>query len=163
MDEAEESLRYDLWIEEALRAVIRRALAHAVSEGLPGDHHFYITFRTGDDGVGLPRYLKAQYPEEMTIVLQHQYRDLRVDDDGFQVTLRFRGKPERLTVPFKTVTAFHDPSVNFGLQLKTVPAGGAGGADAASGIEAPVGAEPSEAAPLPGPANVVALDAFRRK
>lgn len=160
MGKAEESLRYDLWIEEALRAVVRRALVHAADVGLPGDHHFYVTFRTGDDGVVLPPHLKVQFPEEMTIVLQHQYKDLRVDEDGFQVTLRFRGKPERLSVPFRTVTSFQDPSVNFGLQLKMVPEGGEEAPAAAEAVSAP---KPAALGAAAGTDKVVTLDAFRKK
>ena len=112
--------RYDLWIEEALRQVILRALQKTEIEGLPGDHHFYVTFRTNVPGVEIPPSLRAQHPHEMTIVLQHQFEDLTVDEEGFSVVLRFNGKPEKLRVPFETVTSFADPSVNFGLQLKTV-------------------------------------------
>ncbi|MDD9878402.1 MAG: ClpXP protease specificity-enhancing factor SspB [Magnetovibrio sp.] len=113
-------LRYDVWIEEALRRVIERALALAADEGLPGDHHFYITFKTGADGVDVPSYLRAEHPDEMTIVLQHQYESLLVEHDRFAVTLRFKGKPEQLVIPYSAITSFADPSVNFGLQLKTV-------------------------------------------
>lgn len=113
-------LRYDVWIEDALRTVIRNALAHAAREGLPGEHHFYITFRMEDPGVVVPPYLHAQHPEEMTIVIQHQYDNLHVDQDAFEVTLYFKGKGERLRIPFRAITAFSDPSVNFGLQLKMI-------------------------------------------
>ncbi len=113
-----DSLQYEQWIVEALRGVVVRALNHSASHGLPGDHHYYITFRTGIDGVDLPDHLRAQYPEEMTIVLQHQYWDLEVDDEAFSVTLSFKGRSARLRVPISAVTAFADPSVNFGLQLK---------------------------------------------
>lgn len=121
MDQIEQGdLRYDKWIEEALRGVIRRALTHAATEGLPGEHHFYITHRTDHPDVIMPSYLKAQHPEEITIVIQHQFDELEVDRAGFSVILRFGGKPERLYVPFSAVTAFADPSVNFGLQLKVM-------------------------------------------
>ena len=116
----DDAFRYDLWIEEALRQVILRALRVTATEALPGDHHFYITFRTGGEGVEVPPYLRAQNPDEMTIVLQHQFEELNVDEEGFSVVLRFNGKPEKLVIPFDTVTSFADPSVNFGLQLKTV-------------------------------------------
>mgnify|MGYP001173676442 CR=1 FL=1 len=115
-----EQLCYDVWIEEALRRVIERALTLATEHGLPGDHHFYITFKTGDDGVEVPPYLRAEHPDEMTIVLQHQFENLIVDADGFAVTLRFNSKPEQLVIPYAAITSFADPSVNFGLQLKTV-------------------------------------------
>ena len=113
-------LCYDVWIEEALRRVIERALTLATERGLPGDHHFYITFKTGDEGVDVPPYLRAEHPDEMTIVLQHQFENLIVDADGFAVTLRFKGKPEQMVIPYTAITSFADPSVNFGLQLKTV-------------------------------------------
>lgn len=116
-------LRYDVWIEEALRNVIRRALAHVADEGLPGDHHFYVTFLTTEPGVVLSDPLRAAHPEEMSIVLQHRFWDLEVGEDVFSVTLTFSGKPERLRIPFDAVTAFADPSVNFGLQLKMVQSG----------------------------------------
>jgi len=116
----EDTLRYDIWIEDALRQVIERALGLAATEGLPGDHHFYITFKTGSEGVDIPPNLRAEHPDEMTIVLQHQFEDLLVDHDGFSVTLRFKGKPQLLVIPYSAITSFADPSVNFGLQLKTV-------------------------------------------
>ena len=98
----EDPLRYDLWIEEALRTVIRRSLRYAASDGLPGEHHFYITFRTDEDGVVIPDYLRAEHPEEMTIVLQHQFDDLQVDEETLTVTLRFNGIPETLVVPLSS-------------------------------------------------------------
>ena len=113
-------LCYDVWIEEALRRVIERALTLVTEHGLPGDHHFYITFKTGDDGVEVPPYLRVEHPDEMTIVLQHQFENLIVDSDGFAVTLRFKGKAEQMVIPYSAITSFADPSVNFGLQLKTV-------------------------------------------
>ncbi len=113
-------LRYDAWIEQALRQVIRRALNIAMTEGLPGDHHFYITFLTDEEDVVMPASLRQRYPDEMTIVMQHQFDGLKVDEDGFEVTLYFGGSPTRLAVPFAAVTSFADPSVNFGLQLKTM-------------------------------------------
>jgi len=113
-----EILKYDLWIEDALRNVIRRALSTAADFGLSGEHHFYITFRTDDDNVVIPTHLKAQHPEEMTIVLQHQFENLTVVNEHFSVILRFNGKPETMIIPFAAITSFADPSVNFGLQLK---------------------------------------------
>lgn len=115
----ESLLPYDAWIEDALRSVIRQALTQAAETGLPGDHHFYVTFRTDDPRTEMPDRLRGQYPEEMTVVLQHQFDGLEVDEDGFGVTLYFAGVPSRLRVPFEAVTSFADPSVNFGLQLKT--------------------------------------------
>ena len=148
-------LPYDRWLEEALRGVIRRALTHAAEEGLPRAHHFYLTFLTGADGVELPVELRAKYPDEMTIVLQHQFWDLSVEDDHFAVTLKFRGRPSRLVVPFAAISAFGDPSVNFGLQLKT-----AHGDEAAAEPATETGGEdPAKA----GAGEVIALDSFRKK
>jgi len=116
-----ESLRYDKWVEEALRDVIRRALRQAATLGLPGDHHFFITFQTEDSGVEMPTSLRAEHGAEMTIVLQHQFENLIVEPDHFALTLSFSGRPTRLVIPFSAVTSFADPSVNFGLQLKLMP------------------------------------------
>lgn len=108
---------YEEMVEDALRGVLRRALAQTAEEGLPGAHHFYITFATGAAGVHIPSYLREQHPDTMTIVLQHQFQNLLVTDEAFQVTLSFRGKPEPLTIPFAAVTAFADPHAKFGLQF----------------------------------------------
>lgn len=167
-------LRYDVWIEDALRTVIRNALSLIAREGLPGEHHFYITFRTDDPGVVIPPYLREQHPAEMTIVIQHQFDNLHVDMDAFEITLYFKGKGERLRVPFRSVTAFSDPSVNFGLQLKMmmdeedepVEEGDFGYGDEPEPLAA---AEPDNA-DKSGPdeddgktGEVIALDAFRKK
>ena len=117
----EETLRYDIWVEEALRSVIRKTLAHVAETGLPGDHHFYISFLTQDKGVIIPGRLRAQHPNDMTIVLQYQFDDLRADQDTFSVSLSFGGKKETLVVPYESVISFADPSVNFALQLKMLP------------------------------------------
>ena len=114
------SLSYEKWIEDAMRGVIRRSLAFVASEGLPGEHHFYITFRTHAEGVEVADLLRAQHPDEMTIVLQNQFSDLEVGEDLFAVSLTFDGRDTHLRIPFAAVTAFVDPSVNFGLQLKTM-------------------------------------------
>src|SRR6185437_5237385 len=99
-------LRYDKMVETALRGVVREALARAAASGLPGAHHFYITFRTRFPGLALPEHLVTQYPDEMTIVLEHQFLDLEVQEDRFLVTLNFRSKSERLVIPFEAITAF---------------------------------------------------------
>jgi hypothetical protein len=112
-------IRYDLLAQEALRGVVRHVLADIAKSGVPGDHHFYITFKTRAPGVKVSHRLLAQYPEEMRIVLQHQFWDLVVTDEVFEVGLSFGGVPERLTVPISAVTAFLDPSVQFGLQFAT--------------------------------------------
>jgi len=119
-------IRYDLLTQDALRGVIRAVLSDAAVKGLPGEHHFFITFDTRADGVRMSARLKASYPDEMTIVLQHQFWDLAVGDDDFEVGLAFNGIPERLHVPLKAVKAFLDPSVQFGLQF-TIDAEGAKG------------------------------------
>jgi hypothetical protein len=113
-------LPYDQWIRDSLRGVMRNAVQYASENGLPDDHHFYITFDTTFDGVCLPPDLRGRYPEEMTIVLQHQFWDLIVDDEGFGVTLKFFGTPRDLRVPFAAVTGFVDPAINFAIQLQTV-------------------------------------------
>lgn len=105
-----------------MRSVVREALTRAAAKGLPGDHHFYITFKTRVAGVGMSPHLAAQYPEEMTIVIQHQFWDLTVNENQFAVTLSFSNRPERLTIPFDAVATFADPSVKFGLQFQVTPA-----------------------------------------
>ena len=147
-------LPYDEWAEEALRAVAVEALEHAGRRGLPGEHHFYVTFRTDFPGVAIPGHLKARYPQEMTIVLQHKFWDLKVDRGAgtFSVGLSFGGVPAALVVPFKALTAFADPQARFGLRFPTPePA-----------VAAAPAAAPDEAAPDAKP-QVVSLDAFRRK
>jgi uncharacterized protein len=128
---AVDHIRYDLLTQDALRGVIRTVLTDAADKGLPGEHHFFVTFDTRIDGVRLSARLKASYPEEMTIVLQHQFWDLTVGDDDFAVGLAFNGIPERLQIPFKAVKAFFDPSVQFGLQF-AVDGEATGGTDAAT-------------------------------
>lgn len=113
----EHELRYDRMVEEALLGVVRRALNAVAEHGLPGNHHFYITFRTDHPDVVLPDHLRQRYPGEMTIVLQHQFWGLEVEEESFQVTLSFNDVPENLVVPFQAVVAFADPSVRFGLQF----------------------------------------------
>ncbi|MBI1209115.1 MAG: hypothetical protein GC191_17720 [Azospirillum sp.] len=163
---AREQLRYDRMVEAALRGVVRDALRQVATRGLPGNHHFYLTFRTSFAGVNLPDYLRSQYPGEMTIVLQYQFFGLEVDDERFSVTLSFNNVHERLTVPFAAVTTFADPSVSFTLQFQPLAA-----QEAAQTVD-PTAAKPEgETAakpPLPAEAEVkrgevVALDAFRKK
>jgi hypothetical protein len=147
-------LSYAEWAEEALRAVAVEALDHVARKGLPGDHHFYITFQTDYPGVAIPGHLKARYPQEMTIVLQHKFWDLKVDRgaNSFSVGLSFGGVPAMLVIPFKAVTAFADPQVRFGLRFPAPePEAAAAPAPAA------------EAAPADPKPQVVSLDAFRRK
>lgn len=167
-------LHYERWVEEAMRSVVRRALTHVAKHGLPGDHHFYLTVKMDEAGVDVPDALRAQYPDEMTIVLQNQFWNLAVFDEAFEVTLSFGGARSKLRVPFNALTAFADPGVNFGLQLK--PFDSEGGDRQQSGT----GTDDSRAS-LPGPADapaqgkrkpseesdtggeVIALDAFRKK
>ena len=113
-------IRYDILAQDALRGVVRTVLMDAAKKGLPGDHHFYITFDTRADGVRLSQRMLAQYPEEMTVVLQHQFWDLVVSEEGFEVGLSFGGVPERLAVPFTAIKAFVDPAVQFALQFEEI-------------------------------------------
>jgi len=116
----ENVLRYDKMVEYALRGVVRQAVEEVMADGLPGEHHFYITFITDYPGVNIPSYLRDRYPGEMTIVLQFQFYDLDVDDDRMVVTLSFNNVPERLEIPLAAITIFADPSVNFALQFQPI-------------------------------------------
>ncbi len=129
-----DQIRYDLLTQQALRGVVRNVLADAAKKGLPGDHHFYISFDTHADGVRLSDRLRTQYPEEMTIILQHQFWDLAVSEQGFEVGMSFGGIPEKLFIPFVAIRGFFDPSVQFGLQFEEVAEGEA--APAKSGKKA---------------------------
>jgi uncharacterized protein len=111
-------IRYDLLVQDALRSVVRNVLTDVGKNGLPGEHHFYISFKTGAPGVRISNRLREQYPDEMTIVLQHQFWDLGITDHTFEVGLSFGGVPERLLVPFDTIVGFFDPSVQFGLKFE---------------------------------------------
>ncbi|HWG03878.1 MAG TPA: ClpXP protease specificity-enhancing factor SspB [Beijerinckiaceae bacterium] len=111
-------IRYDLMVQDALLGVVRKILADTARDGLLGDHHFYVTFRTGLPGVRLSARMREAYPEEMTIVLQHQFWDLEVNEHGFQVGLSFKGTAELLVIPFDAITGFFDPSVQFGLKFE---------------------------------------------
>jgi uncharacterized protein len=113
-------LRYDLMVQDALKGVVRKVLADAAKEGLPGEHHFYVSFRTGAPGVRISQRLREKYPDEMTIVLQHQFWDLQVHDHTFEVGLSFSGIPERLLVPYDALSGFFDPSVEFGLKFENL-------------------------------------------
>ena len=130
---AEDLMRYDLLAQDALRGVVRFALKRVEQDGLPGEHHFYIAFDTRAPGVRVSDRVRKQYPEEMTIVLQHQFWGLEVHDERFQVELSFDNIPEKLTIPFDAINGFFDPSVQFGLQFETGEANenaAAGSADA---------------------------------
>jgi hypothetical protein len=166
-------MEYPKLVEGAMRSVVREALIRAAGEGLPGAHHFYITFRTQDPGVDISDTLVARFPDEMTIVLENQFWGLEVADEGFTVTLSFGGRQERLVVPFAALTTFVDPSVKFGLQFGE-NAGLATDAqqDAATQV-APAaetdeaGDSPAETADAPDETpdlgRVVTLDQFRKK
>jgi uncharacterized protein len=190
---ADEEIRYDLLTQDALRGVIRRVLSLVQRSGLPGQHHLYIAFDTGAEGVSVSKRLKEQYPDEMTIVLQYQFWDLQVTNDRFEVKLSFGSLPERLVVPFEAVKAFYDPSSQFGLQFGKPGAANdlarqhmaaalpdlVADVDDAPHQQRPTQAEPRpEPAPLPRPAaaeesvpparppmgaDVVQLDRFRKK
>jgi hypothetical protein len=117
---SEKVFKYDMMVEEALRGVVNKALQHAAIHGLPNGHHFYITFKTGRGDVDIPVFLKERYPDEMTIVLEHQFWDLKIHEREFEVALSFNDKRERLLIPFNAITAFSDPSVKFGLQFQEI-------------------------------------------
>ncbi len=117
---ASDLIRYDLLVQEALRSVLRKVLADTVRDGLPGNHHFVIVFRTDAPGVRIPAKLREKYPQEMTVVLQHEFWDLAVTEQHFEVRLHFDRKPELLVIPFTAVTGFFDPSVEFGLKFEMV-------------------------------------------
>jgi hypothetical protein len=153
---------YDKLVEDALRGAMVAALRQAAEQGLPGDHHFYISFRTGDPGVDIGDQLKATHPEEMTIVLQHQYWDLEVGDRAFSVALSFNQMRQTMTVPYAAVTAFADPSVKFGLQFQGGAEAG-GSAPRIDPAEPPAADDTADASASRLTADVVALDSFRKK
>jgi len=166
-------IRYDVLARDALRGVLRKVLSDAAAHGLPGEHHFFITFFSTAEGVKLSPRLLAQYPDEMTIILQHQFWDLVVHEDRFEVGLSFGGIPERLAVPFSAIKNFFDPSVHFGLNFKPADtaeppaAKNLPSAPAPSAVAAPAEAPSEEqgeepAKPSDG-AEVVRLDRFRKK
>jgi hypothetical protein len=180
---------YDALVDDALRSVVRRVLTQVAETGLPGSHHFYISFRSNDPGVELPEYLRAKYPDEMTIVLQHQYWDLIIREEDFEVTVSFNKQQERIKVPFAALSAFVDPSVRFGLQFdrRDKATGEKVSAEKPEGAAAPTplpvpekrpappvadgetatveGEAPTAEAPKPEDAasKVVKLDSFRKK
>jgi hypothetical protein len=162
-DTPEDLMHYEAMAQDALRGVVRSALKRAASpDGLPGAHHFYITFKTDAAGVSAPSDLLAKYPEEMTIVLQHQYRDLAPGETFFTVTLKFGGQPKRLSVPYAAVTRFYDPSVQFLLQFEAAVEAD----DEDEAEREPVAAPPApvaEAGPDGEEPKVVSLDQFRKK
>jgi|SRR4051794_8624553 hypothetical protein len=177
---ATDHIRYDVLARDALRGVLRRVLADAAEHGLPGEHHFFITFLSTAEGVKLSPRLLAQYPQEMTVILQHQFWDLTVSEDRFEVGLSFGGIPERLVIPFHAIKSFFDPSVQFGLSFEAAeaPDAHAGPAQPTTTANLPAAAPPSalpattpppmaekaEEPAKPGEgAEVVRLDRFRKK
>ncbi|MCC6735550.1 MAG: hypothetical protein IT534_05420 [Bauldia sp.] len=184
---AEDQIRYDILAQDALRGVLRKVLTEVAKAGLPGEHHFYITFATKAPGVRISTRLLSQYPSDMTIVLQHQFWDLAVTEHALEVGLSFNGVPERLLIPFSAVKAFVDPSVQFALQFEPAMAPAEAEAEKAPApvasvpiagkkaeiVTAPVAPKPKavkdEPAAAPaaekpqGDAQVVSLDAFRKK
>lgn len=120
-------IRYDLLVQEALKGVVRRVLTDAVRDGLPGEHHFYVSFRTDKPGVRISSRLRERYPNDMTIVLQHQFENLVVQDHAFEVGLSFSGIAERLRIPFDSLIGFFDPSVQFGLKFEAAEVANEGG------------------------------------
>jgi len=153
---AQDLMHYEAMAQDALRGVVKAALKRAAApEGLPGAHHFYITFKTDAAGVSGPQDLLGKYPDEMTIVLQHQYWDLAPGETFFSVTLQFGGQPKRLSIPYAAVTRFYDPSVQFLLQFE---------APAAAEVKPGEAEEVAATEPPPeGEAKIVSLDQFRKK
>ncbi len=178
-------IRYDVLAQEALRGVLRKVMVEVAQTGLPGDHHFFITFDTNYPGVRISSRLAAQHPDEMTVVMQHQFWDLNVTDTTFEIGLSFNGIPERLLVPFMAITAFVDPHVNFGLKFEAEAAEGGAADTAGEQPESDADGESSADETVPAPdeapvannvandvakdsateagAEVVSLDSFRKK
>lgn len=154
-------LQYDRMIEKALRSVVREALEYSIG-GLLGGHYFYISFRTDYPGVVLSKSMRQRYPEEITIVLQHQFHDLVVTEDWFEVTLSFNQVPERLHVPFAAMTAFADPSVKMALQF-TIDAKEREEIAALAAEENEIAEESGSLPEKPGDAEIITLDRFRKK
>jgi hypothetical protein len=158
---AQDLMHYEAMAQDALRGVVKAGLKRAAApDGLPGAHHFYITFKTDAAGVSGPADLLGKYPDEMTIVLQHQYWDLAPGETFFSVTLQFGGQPKRLSIPYAAVTRFYDPSVQFLLQFEAPPSAG----PEARALPT-LAAEPEDAAaePAAGETKIVSLDQFRKK
>ncbi|MGL5167904.1 MAG: SspB family protein [Afipia sp.] len=166
---ATDHIRYDVLARDALRGVLKHVLADAAEHGLPGEHHFYITFLSKAEGVKISPRLLSQYPQEMTVILQHQFWDLVVTDDRFEVGLSFNGIPERLVIPFSSIKSFFDPSVQFGLQFEPTDESAAEDTPTVETLpvavapEAPAAESGDEPAKQGEGAEVVRLDRFRKK
>ena len=164
---AQDHIRYDILTQEAMRGVVRKVLAEVAKTGLPGEHHFFISFITRAPGVRVSQRLLDQYPNDMTIVLQNQFWDLKVNETGFEVGLSFDDKPEMLVIPYTAIKGFFDPSVPFGLQLTHAAA--LPSEDEAAESNEPTTLKPAAhsspaAAAVEAPGEkVVSLDAFRKK
>ena len=168
---AKDFIGYQALTDSALRGVVRDALRRIEKSGLIGAHHFYLTFKTHADGVDIPDFLKEQYPDEMTIIIQHQYWALKVKEDFFEVTLTFKKLPAPLHIPFQALTAFFDPGVQFGLQFREQGEGKASTSPVV--VPAPMAESPETSAddapdPVvasdkPAAGEVVSLDSFRKK
>lgn len=170
----EDHIRYDILVQEALRGVVRKVLQEVARAGLPGEHHFFITFLTGAPGVRISSRLKERYPEQMTIVIQYQYWDMKVTDKGFEVVLSFSDIPEKLEIPFSAICSFYDPAANFEVEFEQRTEGGAAAPEQAflkeSGESPAQNNDAAEAASKDTGegggdkgADVVSLDAFRKK
>lgn len=166
---SEELLDYNKLVEQGLRSVVRQALVEVAENGLPGEHHFYITFRTQHPNVDIAEYLREEYPEEMTIVLQYQYSGLDIDEEKFSVSLSFRGIQQKLVIPFEAITTFADPSVNFALQFQILSDEDLGEMEDEDGYfeedsdEDSYDEKPKSETPPSGGAEIVTLDSFRKK
>ncbi|MEQ1789581.1 MAG: ClpXP protease specificity-enhancing factor SspB [Rickettsiales bacterium] len=163
----EDHLHYPVLIDQAMRGVVRDVLRRVQTNGLPGNHHFYISYSTLHSGVKMSAQLRAKYPKEITIVIQHQFWDFKVEDQQFHITLSFGGAPEKLTVPFAALTAFADPSIKFGLQFQQ---SGMFEVDSITINDLEQANEPKETAlpPIEGEATdsedkIISLDSFRKK
>ena len=171
----EDLMRYDVLTQEAMRFVVRHALERAASEGLPGDHHFFIAFQTKHPGVEMSADLRERHPEEMTVVLQHRFWNLEVHNDAFEVDLTFNNVPQHLFIPFEAIKTFYDPSVEFGVQFNIEPMEAL---NSAQKSDRSLGADQEDATQLPDTpesdqdvaeasgdetGQVVQLDAFRKK
>lgn len=155
---------YQALMQAALKGVVRTTLEKASKlERLPGEHHFFLTFRTRTPGVQMADYLKDRFPDEMTVVIQHQYWDFEVFDDRFEIILKFSGVPQHLRIPFAAVSRFFDPSVNFGLQFDAEPSVASDNPAIIPGLGASPAVAPPSVEPGAAEGTVVSLDAFRRK
>lgn len=160
-----EDILYPILIDQAMRGVVRDVLKRVQADGLPGEHHFYISYNTNYPGVKISEQLKERYPQEITIVMQHQFWDFKVDEEKFQVTLSFGGVPEKLTIPFAALTAFADPSVKFGLQFQSMQFDEMNMVEIEGEDITEIGdvGESALDTPNDGADKIISLDSFRKK